>query len=188
MCIPWGTHDTKSILGILIEQAHTTIGHFGSQRTADYICWWYWWPKIGVEVEKFCRSCGICQTTKSATQKPTGLMHQLPIPTRSWGSIAMDFVRPFPQSEGLDYLWIIICQLTSMVRLVPLNTMVKASELAIIFMKEIMKLHRLPDTSWKQSCWCQQLFTPKQMVHLSAQYRWSVRYCVWWWSQIRETG
>ena len=56
------------------------------------------------------------------------------------------FVGPFLTSQGYDYLWVIICRLTSMVHLVPVNTTIKASELALIYVKEIVRLHGLPDS------------------------------------------
>src|ERR1700677_1964123 len=58
----------------------------------------------------------------------------------------MDFVGPFLISKGYDYLWVIICRLTSMVHLIPINTMVKASELALLYVTEVVRLHRLPDS------------------------------------------
>ena len=58
----------------------------------------------------------------------------------------MDFVGPFPKSQGYDYLWVIICRLTSMVHLVPVNTTIKASELSSIYIKEVVCLHGLPDS------------------------------------------
>ncbi|TDL14375.1 hypothetical protein BD410DRAFT_691463, partial [Rickenella mellea] len=54
--------------------------------------------------EKFCRSCGICQMSKTVNQKPAGLLHTLPIPNRPWGSLGMDFVGPFPRLDGFDYM------------------------------------------------------------------------------------
>ncbi|KZT63164.1 hypothetical protein DAEQUDRAFT_185380 [Daedalea quercina L-15889] len=36
---------------------------------------------------------------------PTGLLHSMPIPTRPWQSVGMDFVGPFPTSQGSDYLY-----------------------------------------------------------------------------------
>jgi len=38
LCLP---RDCKLLLEIL-TQAHETVGHFGSQRTNEYICQWYW--------------------------------------------------------------------------------------------------------------------------------------------------
>ncbi|KAJ3478071.1 hypothetical protein NLI96_g10013 [Meripilus lineatus] len=75
-----------------------------------------------------------------------GLLHSMPIPDRPWGSIGMDFVGPFPKSNGFDYLWVVICRLTSMVHLIPVTTTIKASELAWLFIKDIVRLHGLPDS------------------------------------------
>jgi len=146
LCIPRVVTKDYSLMATVIEQAHTILGHFGSQKMADYIRHWYWWPRLGAEVEKYCDSCGICQANKTSTQRPVGLLHPLPIPNRPWGSIGMDFVGPFPKSQGYDYLWVIICRLTSMVHLVPVNMTIKASELSLIYIKEVVRLHGLPDS------------------------------------------
>ena len=132
-------------MATVIEQAHTILGHYGAQKTADYIRQWYWWPKLGHEVDKYCTTCSICQVSKTSTQRPVGLLHTLPIPNRPWGSVGMDFIGPFPKSKGFDYLWVVICRLTSMVHLVPVNTTTKASELASLYVKEVVRLHGLPD-------------------------------------------
>jgi hypothetical protein len=58
----------------------------------------------------------------------------------------MDFVGPFLESSGHDYLWIVICHLTSMVHLVPINITTTASELAWLYIRKIVCLHGLADT------------------------------------------
>ena len=58
----------------------------------------------------------------------------------------MDFIGPFPKSKGVNYLWVVICRLTSMVHLVPVNTTTKASELVSLYIKEVVCLHGLPDS------------------------------------------
>jgi hypothetical protein len=122
------------------------LGHFGAQKTADYIRRWYWWPRLGQEVEKYCSTCSICQAAKKENRKTAGLLHTLPIPNRPWGSIGMDFVGPFPESEGYDYLWVIICRLTSMLHLIPVKTTIKASELAWLYILEVVRLHGQPES------------------------------------------
>jgi hypothetical protein len=138
LCIPRVVTKDASLTGTVIEQAHNVLGHFGSQRTADYIRHWYWWPKLGQGVEKFCRTCVKCHTSKTTNSKPAGLLHSRPIPLRPWGSIGMDFVGPFPESKGFDYLWVVICRLTLMVHLVPIKTTTKASELAWLYVTEVV--------------------------------------------------
>jgi hypothetical protein len=58
----------------------------------------------------------------------------------------MDFVGPFPESDGFDYLWVVICRLTSMVHLVPVRTTTTASDLAWLYIREIVRLHGLATT------------------------------------------
>ena len=53
----------------------------------------------------------------------------------------MDFVGSFPESGGKDYMWVVLCCLTSMVHLVPVWTMMTASELASLYVREIVCLH-----------------------------------------------
>ncbi len=96
------------------------------------------------DMEKFISSCEICQTTKWTSQRMPGLLHQLPIPDAPWTSIAMDFIGPFPKSLDSNYLWVIVCRLTSQVHLVPIKMTTNALELTYEFLKNVVCLHGLP--------------------------------------------
>jgi hypothetical protein len=61
-------------------------------------------------------------------------------------TMGMDFIGPFPKSKGYNYLWVIICRMTSMVHLIPVHTKMKASELSWIYRWEIVRLHGLPSS------------------------------------------
>ena len=95
---------------------------------------------------QFCQSCEACQRSKSSNQRPAGKLHPLPLPIKPWDSIAMDFVGPFPECRGLNYLWVVLCRLTSMVHLIPLTTKVTAVELSWKYLREIVRLHGLPSS------------------------------------------
>ena len=137
-------HKGERIMGIVIENAHKILGHLGFQKTLEYIQKYYWWSTMVKDMEKFISSCETCQTTKWTTQRMPGLLHQLPIPDAPWTSIAMDFVGPFPKNLDSNYLWVIVCQLTSQVHLVPIKTTTNALDLAYEFLKNVVHLHRLP--------------------------------------------
>src|SRR5260370_18026144 len=96
------------------------------------------------DIEKFCTSCEMCQTTKRHSTKLDRLVHNLTMPDHPWSGITMDFVGPFPESLGKNYLWVIICCLTSEVHLIPINTTIKTINLAHEFLKQIVRLHGLP--------------------------------------------
>src|SRR5215510_2263293 len=58
--LPKGWVDQSSIHGLVIDQAHTALGHFGAQRTSDYIRCWYWWPRMQHDIQSFCDTCEVC--------------------------------------------------------------------------------------------------------------------------------
>jgi hypothetical protein len=146
LCIPNCEFRGRKGIELVIDQAHRVLGHLGSQRTESYTRRFFWWPSIGRDVRSFCDSCSTCQATKTSNERPQGLLHSLPIPVKPWSSIGMDFVGPFPMVDNLDYIWVILCRLTSLVHLIPLRTTTTAAELAPIFMSQVVRLHGLPET------------------------------------------
>ena len=138
LCVPHTKVNGDTIIAKIIAQAHQMLRHLGAQWTVDYIHRWYWWPKLSREIDKYCHSCPTCQATKIDNQRPLGLLHSLPIPTQPWGSIAMDFVGPFPPSNEHDYMWVVLCRLMSMVHLIPVKMTIKASQLTGLYIQEIV--------------------------------------------------
>jgi hypothetical protein len=145
-CVPRTLYKGRMMTEMAIDQAHRTVGHMGARITSDYIRRYYWWPTMGTDVTKFVDTCGRCQMSKTSNRRPAGLLHSLPVPRKPWSSIAMDFVGPFPKAEEHDYLWVILCRLTSMVHLVPVRTTLTAKEAAERFLQEIVRLHGLPES------------------------------------------
>ena len=142
ICIP---RDRKIITRIL-DKAHSILGHFGDERTCEYVRRWYWWPSMVKDTQTFCRTCELCQQAKGSNQMTMGKLHPLPIPTKPWDSIGMDFIGPFPEVKGYNYLWVVICRMTSMVHLVPVHTTMTAKELSWKYLREIVRLHGLPSS------------------------------------------
>jgi len=109
----------RSLPEVTIDHAHDTLGHLGSQKTSEYARRWFWWPRMGRDIEKFCLSCETCQMSKSSNQLKPGLLHSLPIPSRPWQSIEWTSLA-IPVCQGYDYLWVIICRFTNQSHLIPL--------------------------------------------------------------------
>ncbi|KAF8547068.1 hypothetical protein OG21DRAFT_1490546 [Imleria badia] len=53
LCLPQVKFKGDSLIAQIIDGTHKALGHFGAQRTADYIRRKYWWPKLSQEVDKF---------------------------------------------------------------------------------------------------------------------------------------
>ena len=98
------------------------------------------------DIETFCMSCGACTASKDINSKPRDLLHTLPVPDRPWQSMGMYFLGPLPKLNNSNYLLVIIDRLTSQVHLVPTTTTLTAKGIAWIVLKEVMRLHGIPES------------------------------------------
>ena len=101
----------------------------------------------------------------------------MPIPSRPWESVGMDFVGPFTEVEGFDYVLLVICRLTAMVHLLPMWTNASAKDIAGIFVKEVVRLHGIPesivsdrDTKFTSQFWVELSKILGQRLLMSSSY------------------
>jgi hypothetical protein len=115
----------------LLQEVHDspTGGHLGLEKTSTRLGRLFWWSGIRRECQDYVGSCVACQSNKASTQLPAGLLHPLPIPTRRWEQVSMDFVGPLPvTSRGNDFILVIVDKLSKMVHLTPCRTTVTAKQ------------------------------------------------------------
>ena len=147
ICIsPKAIHKGKQLIKIIIDHTHNIIGHFGQFKTAQYIRRYVWWPSMSHDIELYCKTCSICVTAKDTNSKPAGQLHSLLILDRPWQSIGMDFMGLLPKSNNFDYLLVIIDQLMLQVHLVPTPMTVTARGVMWLILKEVMRLHGIPES------------------------------------------
>jgi transposase InsO family protein len=58
----------------------------------------------------------------------------------------MDFVVGLPESEGFNAIWVVVDRLTKMRHLVPCTDTVDGKKLGEMYVKEVFRLHGLPET------------------------------------------
>ncbi|XP_038162154.1 pyridoxal-dependent decarboxylase domain-containing protein 1 [Cyprinodon tularosa] len=85
----------------LIQWMHAAkfSAHPGVSRTIALINRRFWWPSLQKDVKEYVLACPICARSKTSHQPPSGLLHPLPVPTRPWSHIAVDFVTGLPISR-----------------------------------------------------------------------------------------
>ena len=149
LCIPDILVGSRWLREVLLRHAHSILAHLGTRKTAEYLRGEVWWPEMVADTGAYCRTCGVCRTTKSATTRPLGLLKPMPVPWRPWQYIGIDFVGPLPASDSrhgsFDMICVIIDQLTSMVHLVPTVQTYGAAQIAEVVFEHVYKLHGLPE-------------------------------------------
>ena len=136
----------EDILNILKSRHDSPMaGHLGRARTYELISREFFWPTMRKDIYNYVDACDICQRTKSPRHKPFGLLQPLPIPSRPWSSISMDFIVKLPQSKNFDSIFVVVCRLTKQAHFIPCKESISAAELAEIFIDKIFRYHGLPD-------------------------------------------
>ena len=87
----------------------------------------------------------MCQHNKVIRHNKYALLEPIDVPMRLWNSISMDFIVGSPKSEGYTKMWVIVDRFSKMAHFIPLRTEEHIKELALIFLKEIWRLHGLPE-------------------------------------------
>jgi hypothetical protein len=92
-------------------------------------------------------SCGVCQRVKAEHERLAGLLQSLEVPEWPWDDIAMPFVVGLPHTQrGKVAVWVIVNRLSKVSHFIPIHTIDSASDLAPIFVREIVRLHGVPKT------------------------------------------
>ena len=113
---PRGIRDT------ILRLAHDdlTMGHKSTEKTLDRVKTSWCWPLVNDDVEIYCRSCHVCNTTNMPS-------HKRPLPLEPFDPVSffdervhVDLLGPLPLSEGSKYLLVCIDAFSKLVELVPI--------------------------------------------------------------------
>lgn len=93
----WLPMEFKFIPLIITEfHATPTRGHMGVMKTLARLRDNFTWTGMRNDVQTFVAACLDCQHTKYETRKPVGLLCPLPVPSRPWEDLSLDFIVGLP--------------------------------------------------------------------------------------------
>ncbi|KAH9753791.1 Endonuclease [Citrus sinensis] len=130
----------------VIKECHDSkwAGHPGIERTTALVQASYFWPHMRDDIEAYVRTCLVCQQDKVDHQLPAGLLEPLPLATRPWESVSMDFITSLPKSEGCGSIMVIVDRYSKYATFIAAPVDCKADEAARLFVKHIVKLWGVP--------------------------------------------
>ena len=119
LCIPDILINNRQIREVIISHAHSILVHLGAMKTIGYLREIVWWKGSNADIDAYCKSCHICQTTKSGNHVPYGLLETLDVPSYLWEVIGINFMGPLPVSKNItgiyDMILVIVDHLSAMV-------------------------------------------------------------------------
>ncbi|KAL0172849.1 hypothetical protein M9458_033160, partial [Cirrhinus mrigala] len=110
--------------------------HPGAARTISLIKQRFWWPAMARDAREFVLPCPVCTVI--------GLLRPLPIPSRPWSHIAMDFVTGLPLSDGNTVVLTVVDRFSKAVHFIPLPKLPSARETVAIVLDHVFRIHGLP--------------------------------------------
>ncbi|TWW61053.1 hypothetical protein D4764_05G0011430 [Takifugu flavidus] len=136
----------SSVRPQVLEWGHSSCFacHPGVRRTVEFVQRRFWWPNLQEDVREFVGACTVCARSKASHRSPAGLLHPLPVPSRPWSHIALDFVTGLPVSQGNDTILTIVDRFSKGVHFVALPKLPSAAETAELLVSHVVRLHGIP--------------------------------------------
>lgn len=122
----------------------TVAGHSGYQKTLHRAKHDFYLPGMRFDIKPYIKHCEVCQRTKHETILLVGFLQPLPIPTRVWAEIFMDFIKGLPLSHGSSVVFVVVDRLSKYAHFMPISHPFTAVKVAHIFMQHVLKLHGMP--------------------------------------------
>uniref|UniRef100_A0A2N9F7T1 RNA-directed DNA polymerase n=1 Tax=Fagus sylvatica TaxID=28930 RepID=A0A2N9F7T1_FAGSY len=138
LCVP-----ACSLRAQLLQEVHNQ-GHFGKDKTLTLLQQKYFWYGMTKDVAQHVQRCLVCQKAKGTTST-AGLYLPLPVPSRPWECLSMDFVLGLPPTtRRADSILVVVDRFSKMSHFIPCRKSNDASHVAALFFRDVYKLHGLP--------------------------------------------
>ncbi|KAI2647590.1 Transposon Tf2-6 polyprotein [Labeo rohita] len=139
----------ESVRSAVLRWSHASrlAVHPGVRGTLTSVRQRFWWPAIVRDVRRCVASCPVCAQSKSSNSPPAGLLRPLPIPSRPWSHIALDFVSGLPSSAGNTVILTVIDRFSKAAHFIPLPKLPSAKETALTVFDHVFKFTVYPPIS-----------------------------------------
>ena len=93
----------------VMKLTHESImgDHLGIVKTEDRITSTFWWKGISADVQRFVRSCDICQRTMPKGKVTKVPMGEMPIIDEPFKRVAIDLIEPIYPTSDRGHRWVL---------------------------------------------------------------------------------
>ena len=171
VCVP------QSLRTDIMHEIHDGItegAHAGYHRCYNRIASIYYWPRMARDIKQYVSTCDICQKAKPRRHAPVGLLRPIPIPSRPFEVVTMDFIPELPLSDGFDNVLVIVDKLTKYALFIPCSTSITEVDTARLFFQHVISEYGIPkqiisdrDARWRGEFWhevCKLLDTTRALT------------------------
>ena len=125
----------------------------------------------------YTKTCLICQQDKVEMQKPAGMLDPLPMPTRPWESISLDFIVGLPKVGDLGSILVVIDRFSKYATFIPAQKYCTAEDTARLIFKNVVKYWGVPqsiisdrDPRFTRSFWRELFKILGSQLNISSSY------------------
>lgn len=116
------------------------------QNTYQWLAREVYWKGMKGDVARRVAECNTCQRQKYSTMAPGGLLQPLELPNKVWSELKMDLIDGLPRSEGYMVIFVVVDRLSKYAHFVPVKHPYTTVTVANVFLKEVVRLHGIPDS------------------------------------------
>ncbi len=150
----------------VIQRVHDSPigGHPGREATFKLVKRDFFWPGYTRDVARFVKNCDVCARSKAWKDKKQGLLQPLPVPTRVWDELSLDFITGLPPTkDGHVNLLVVTDRLSKGIVAIPMQG-ITTDDVARALWTRVFSEHGLPralvsdrgtqfdSQLWKKAC------------------------------------
>jgi hypothetical protein len=138
--------DSEKLRTGIVQTAHEALssGHAGREETYRVVARTWFWPGMSAYIRRYIRNCVPCRKSKPWRDGKAGLLKPLPLPSRTWRELSVDFIGPLPPSEGHTMMMVVTDRLGKGCKLIPMRR-TEAVDVAWAFIQNVYCNHGFPD-------------------------------------------
>jgi hypothetical protein len=143
----WNVPEGRDLHQEILSQNHDSriARHFGQLKIADKINANFYRPNMDQDIEEYLRSCNSCHRNKTARHKKYSALQPLEVPYRPWTSSSKDVIVGLSESSEYTKIWVTVHHVSKMSHFIPLTSVNKTEDIAMLFLTQVWKNHGLPD-------------------------------------------